>query len=852
MESNLRKALAAGLAAATLSGGITMPAMADENANPPANGNGTAEQNPAVTPDIGELKDAKVYWRAGDNASNTEQPVAVDLTRATPAGTPGDPYTVEVDNNATEFRVDGYDASKWMIHKPQADPTGVYWTITITAKQGGATWTVRLKRAAPDKTTADKFRRSYETAKAILGSDESEDAYTSTTLGRLSSAADAAKPVYDTLATATENDIHAKQGLLDDAINGLEIANWTFDGQRLERNEDGVWTLPDGKTWDGDPKDAKPVTGGITGRRTTVAVKATETSATEPTLGVHVAKGDITGTDGANTFDIPYRHVTGAEITLDKTQFKYDKASDTWTAIGPNYQLDPKTNQPKDAPKNLVLSDGTSLPVEWGRPLLAKNDAQGRMWTATGHATGTLKGGEKVDVTVNASRDWSPTLALTVERRAATGDPQTIPTGIDLKDASASTDPITITLPDLPYEAIGDQYALAYAAGSDVTVTPGRTTLGDNGQRILTGTITIAMEDGKTLDRAYTITQSFAKPARKTDNPGAALESIRVNGNTIEGWDPDILQYTITAGENDKVTVSPQAREGQTVKASDATLTAYTTVQHWTVTGANGDTRTYTVTLVRDHKTPTMDEAFTPKDAVDAGGKEEAPKPSTTDVKSHGYMLGGEYTAVADDSYRIPAGGVFAYESYAGQTVRVQTARDHGMTWKYTLGVLAPDNASYAGHSYEVTYITPDTTRAGLTGINVDGVPVAGFKPDTLEYDVPAANPERYVVTPLWDKQTGMSVTKHVDGATTTLTVVSADGLNTVTYTVHAKDAASLAQTGVGVAAIILAAITALFAGLGAVLAARRHGDDDTDGGKAQAGPGDPAAGRDGDDDTDM
>ena len=53
-------------------------------------------------------------------------------------------------------------------------------------------------------------------------------------------------------------------------------------------------------------------------------------------------------------------------------------------------------------------------------------------------------------------------------------------------------------------------------------------------------------------------------------------------------------------------------------------------------------------------------------------------------------------------------------------------------------------------------------------------------------------------------------------------------------------------------AAIILAAIIALFAGLGAVLAARRHGDDDTDGGKAQAGPGDPAAGRDGDDDADM
>ena len=42
MGSYLKKALAAGLAAATLSGGIAMPAMADDNANPPANGNGTA------------------------------------------------------------------------------------------------------------------------------------------------------------------------------------------------------------------------------------------------------------------------------------------------------------------------------------------------------------------------------------------------------------------------------------------------------------------------------------------------------------------------------------------------------------------------------------------------------------------------------------------------------------------------------------------------------------------------------------------------------------------------------------------------------------------------------------------
>ncbi len=108
--------------------------------------------------------------------------------------------------------------------------------------------------------------------------------------------------------------------------------------------------------------------------------------------------------------------------------------------------------------------------------------------------------------------------------------------------------------------------------------------------------------------------------------------------------------------------------------------------------------------------------------------------------------------------------------------MKITPGRDHGMTWKYRIGVLAPDGVTYRTRTVTVTYLTEATHRAGLTGLSVDGRDVAGFSPDRLEYTVGVANPDRYVVTPSWDKQTGMSVTKHVDGADTTLTVTSADG----------------------------------------------------------------------------
>ena len=190
-----------------------------------------------------------------------------------------------------------------------------------------------------------------------------------------------------------------------------------------------------------------------------------------------------------------------------------------------------------------------------------------------------------------------------------------------------------------------------------------------------------------------------------------------------------------------------------------------------------------------------------------------------------GYTLKGVYHPADGDSVTIPEGGTFAYESYDGQTVDVTSARKGGMTWTYSIGVLASDGRTYAVRDVTVTYLTAATHRAELAGIKADGR-LMSFDPKRLEYTVKVGNADRYVITPVFDKTTGMSVTVHKDGRTVTLTVTSADGLVSTVYTVHVESDAALAALsstgkGVGPAAAIAALLAML--GIGVGVASRRR-----------------------------
>ena len=157
------------------------------------------------------------------------------------------------------------------------------------------------------------------------------------------------------------------------------------------------------------------------------------------------------------------------------------------------------------------------------------------------------------------------------------------------------------------------------------------------------------------------------------------------------------------------------------------------------------------------------------------------------------------------------------------------------MTYTYTVNVLAPDGSTFAQHTYTVTYITAATHKAQLTGILVDGTAVKGFDPARHEYNASVNDPDEWMVSPQYDKASGMTVSTEKKGADATITVTSGDGLVKTTYKVHVtrkpfggngNNALGLASTGVGggTVAFLSMVLMAMGAVLGLVARRRQRG----------------------------
>lgn len=813
MDERLMKPIATGITIATMAGLGVTPALADNTTTTPdknTSQQGSTEETPTPEYSRDDLTNVHII------AHNTEDPtdegtvLDLDLTKDDEGETPNDTVTFSIPDLPKNWSASF------------GDPVNGVWEITISTPSDATvpqTWTYTITRAV-DQTVVDKFTSVLQDTKDYL--DHGTGAYEQTGLDALQTQYDQASQLdpnterADVLTTMTE--------ALQRIIDNLTVINWTFQGKPF--NENGTWSDNTWKTDNKPDEKTMTITGGIQGHERSLTLTAGKDESSMTTLGItdhHVTY--TVETPDKQTLTVPVAYSTGKEITIPvegKEPIHFTLKNNTFTATLPQGALN-KDNTIPDSLKTVTLSNGKKLNLGWSTPHIVKADKDARIWVSEATSRYDTVDDHPISVSMTASRSYDPSLTLTLERRDSKGTttPITLNNG-EYSDATTIKDNTTLTATQLPYDAIGDQYTVKATTGTDVTtnITSG---LGDNGERVWSVKITTVDENGKNVNRTITIRQPFGTAKKQTANPNAALKNLTVNGDTIQGWDPNVLEYTIRAGEHEKITVIPVTNDGQTVKASDATQTAYTTVQHWTVTAADGSTRVYTVTLVRDHAQPTADEAFTPADPKDQGGTVDAPTENTTGLKSVGYLIDGQYQSMDKDSFTIPERGVFAYETFKGQTVRIQSGRSKGMTWTYTLGVLAPDQHSYASHSYTVTYVTAVTSKAELTGITVDGKPVDGFKPETVEYTVKVDDPNRYVASAQWDKQSGMSVTKHVNGDTTLLTATSADGLHSRTYTIHAvkkssmdQTVESLAETGatVGLAAVIMVVLTVVGAGI--------------------------------------
>ena len=618
---------------------------------------------------------------------------------------------------------------------------------------------------------------------------------------------------------------------LNQAVEGLVVASWNIDGKTLS-NADGTLTATlDRKT----AALEQPTLTGSDGSTVSLTDTADPFTQENDQLGVGHVTHTLTGTtaDATKTaIRVTYDVASGTEttVTLDdgsKTGAtgKFTRNEDgSWTAnltgaLGKDLDATAATST------TFRLSDGTTLDGTLGETVTTTPNGT-TLLTRTLTADGKDSHGTPVKAVATLSYTYDPRISLTLTHKSGTAENgQTV--AVDGLTADMDVNALgSVYSAGVQERALtGDQWELNVKHGANVSNPTIAVTTSGEGSRILVATIRYQRldADGHTLvndSKIVRVNVPFAAAPKVIGNDKAALAGIKVNGLDIPGFSADKVDYIITAGKDERVKVSPVARDGQTVVAGDSRQTAFTTVQTWTVS-KDGESRTYTVTLVRDHTEKTADEKFTPAEPAGQVSKTENPSDDNTALESVGYMLDGTYHKSDSDEFTIPEGGVLSWSSYAGQVVQSTVERDHGMTFRYELGVLSKDGTKYATRVLTVTYLTADTHRAELTGIKVDGQDVTGFDPKTMEYDVRVDNPERYVVTPSFDKMTGMSLTVHKTASQAVIKVTSADGLTQATYTLNVSKA-TLADTGTGVGLGSL--IFLLAAGAVGSLLGRRRG----------------------------
>lgn len=566
--------------------------------------------------------------------------------------------------------------------------------------------------------------------------------------------------------------------------------------------------------------------------------------------GTAVYKQAADATKPTPAFDVtlPFAYTSGTPVTVDGTETELTKVD------GGKYHADyagPTLDESNKPSTDTVTLTGikTTLPIKWGKDVQVVDKGTGDTVSKFVRLTGTASGDVtiqdaaskksvtvpvEVDVTADRAQDKSFT-GLTVTRTNAKGE-TTVYDGA--KDFNAKFNPDTheYTL-TLPADAVGDSYTLGLTHGVDAQASKPTLTLGEGASRMLKVNVNGA---------DYTVNVKFQPADLKADSP-AKLTGLYVNktgentkGDLIDNWDPNRLDYVLALGEKDPSPyVLPEAPDGVTIKGGNITQNAQSTRQEWIVTDtATGTSRIYSLTVTRPVKTAVTE--FKPADPAKQASTVDPANQQDTALASHGYTdKTGKYVTSDKDSYIIPEGGTFAYTPKNGQSATVTVAHE-GMTYTYTVNVLAPDGTTFAQHTYTVTYITAATHKAQLTGILVDGTAVNGFDPAKHEYAASVNDPDEWMVSPQYDKASGMTVSTEKKGADATIAVTSGDGLVKTTYKVHVtrkpfggngNNALGLASTGVGIGWVgWLIGILAIIGGaLGITVAVRKPKGKATD-----------------------
>lgn len=224
------------------------------------------------------------------------------------------------------------------------------------------------------------------------------------------------------------------------------------------------------------------------------------------------------------------------------------------------------------------------------------------------------------------------------------------------------------------------------------------------------------------------------------------LNSIKVGGKEIAGWNKDVLEYTVTLEKDEAFPVVEYVKAEDVQIVNERRISAAPGDYKLTVIAENGEKRTYTI-----HFRLNLSD-----DATLAGMKLNGAEWDEFSPTKY------EYTLILPPGSATPK---FEAISRSGQTVVPSKA--NGV---YTYAVTAEDKISY--QEYKITVIIQKSENAYLDSITVNGKLIEGWNKEKLEYTYVYDGVLPTVLAYKANEAQQVSMTMPVGAGTATIVVV--------------------------------------------------------------------------------
>lgn len=288
-------------------------------------------------------------------------------------------------------------------------------------------------------------------------------------------------------------------------------------------------------------------------------------------------------------------------------------------------------------------------------------------------------------------------------------------------------------------------YTTAYPDDHDIVVT-------NNG---LAGGATITV-----TPRGTTNTRTYRLTFRVTASTYSYLQSLMLDGNEIEGFDPEIFAYydTLPIGTTTLPAITwVTGDEYQTVALEAGGVEGTSKV---TVTSQSG-----AVSIYRIH--------FTVLKSNNC---------SLNSIKLDGTEIEGFDPNVTSYTVNLPLGStsVPVITWIVGDQWQNVTFSDGGLTGTSRIIVRAGNGAT---KTYQINFVTSQSSNSKLASLKIDGVEIDGWNPDTLTYNIrlPRGTSAQPVVT--WETGDQFQTVRKTDGGVngdTRITVKAQNGQSTI------------------------------------------------------------------------